>query len=280
MPPTAVLRTLLVLVALLSSASGVAAAAPARPGAVYLEELTWTELRDRVAAGSTTVLVPIGGTEQNGPAMALGKHNVRVRVLAGRIAERLGNAIVAPTLAYVPEGQVAPPTEHMRFPGTISVPTAAFEAVLEGAARSFRQSGFRDVVFLGDHGGYRASETRVAERLTREWSRGAGPACRVHALAEYYDAAQTGFGALLGKRGFTADEIGIHAGLADTALALAVDRSLVRVDALADAGRRGAGDGVRGDPRRATAELGDAGVALIVDASVEAIRKRLAAGQR
>ena len=107
---------------------------------VWLEELTWTELRERIAAGATTVLVPIGGTEQNGPHMVLGKHNVRVRVLAARIAEQLGNALVAPVLAYVPEGDIDPPTQHMRYAGTIIVPAPAFEAVLEGAARSLRRA--------------------------------------------------------------------------------------------------------------------------------------------
>ncbi len=57
----------------------------------------------------------------------------------------------------------------MRYSGTVSVPTAAFEAVLEGAARSFRQHGFRHVVLLGDHGGYQASLQRVADKLNREW---------------------------------------------------------------------------------------------------------------
>src|SRR5688572_10309737 len=109
------------------------------PAPVHLEELTWTELRDRVKSGATTVIVPIGGTEQNGPAMVLGKHNVRVKVLAGRIAAGLGEALVAPVLAYVPEGAIDPPTAHMRFAGTLSIPEAAFESTLEHAARSLRQ---------------------------------------------------------------------------------------------------------------------------------------------
>src|SRR5215475_8382903 len=76
---------------------------------VFLEELTWTELRDQIRSGKTTILVPIGGTEQNGPHMALGKHNVRVKALSAAIARRLGNALVAPVLAYVPEGRISPP---------------------------------------------------------------------------------------------------------------------------------------------------------------------------
>jgi len=152
------------------------------PNTVSLEELTWTELRDQIQAGKTTIIVPISGTEQNGPAMALGKHNVRVKLLSEKIAQLLGNALVAPVIAYVPEGSVSPPTQHMRFPGTITVPAATFETVLEYAARSFKLHGFRDIVFLGDHGGYQKDDQVVADRLNREW---AATPTRVHAIGEY-----------------------------------------------------------------------------------------------
>ena len=248
---------------------GVAGTAlPAAASSVQIEELTWTEVRDRVAAGTTTLLVPIGGTEQNGPHMVLGKHNVRARVLAGRIAERLGNALVAPVVAYVPEGPVRPPAAHMRFAGTISIPEATFEALLEATARSFKQHGFREVVFLGDHGGYQVSEQRVALRLNREWA--ADPACRVHALADYYRVTQTAYVQALKQRGFGDAEIGGHAGLADTSLALAVDASLVRAELLS--ATHGERDGVHGDPRRASAALGQIGVQQIVESSAAAIR--------
>src|SRR6266571_5002696 len=122
------------------------------PDTVFLEELTWPEVRDLIRAGKTTIILPTGGTEQNGPHMALGKHNTRVRVNAEAIARRLGNALVAPVLAYVPEGRVEPPTGHMRYAGTITLPDPWFEKVLEFAARSFKAHGFRDIVFIGDSG--------------------------------------------------------------------------------------------------------------------------------
>ena len=242
--------------------------AGAAPAVVLIDDMTWTELRDRVQGGATTVLVPIGGTEQSGPHMALGKHNVRARALAVRIAQRLGNAVVAPVLAYVPEGSISPPAAHMRFTGTISVPDAVFEAVLEATARSFRQHGFRDVVFLGDHGGYQASEEQVAAKLNREWA--AQPTFRVHALLDYYRTGQTAYVELLKARGFVIADIGTHAGLADTSLSLAIDPSLVRVDMLTR--KVGVADGVHGDPRRASAELGQPGIDLIVDTSVAKIQ--------
>lgn len=244
------------------------AAGPA--SSAYLEDLTWTELRDRIAAGATTVLVPIGGTEQSGPQMALGKHNQRVKVIAGRIAQKLGNAVVAPTIAYVPEGAVEPPAGHMRFAGTISISEAAFEALLEGAARSFRQHGFREIVLLGDHGGYQKSLERVAAKLNREWA--ARPGAKVIALVDYYRVSQIDFVEALKAKGFSVDEIGTHAGLADTALMLAIDPAMVRADALATAANAGPREGVHGDPRRATAELGQIGIALQVERSVQVIR--------
>jgi len=99
----------------------------AAAGTVLLEQMTWTEVRDALRAGKTTVIIPVGGVEQSGPYIALGKHDRRVAILSERIARALGNALVAPVVAYVPEGNTSPPSEHMRFPGTITVPPAVFE---------------------------------------------------------------------------------------------------------------------------------------------------------
>jgi creatinine amidohydrolase/Fe(II)-dependent formamide hydrolase-like protein len=236
---------------------------------VFIDELTSTELQALVSRGSTIALVPIGGTEQNGPHIVLGKHNVRVKVLAERISRALGNALIAPVVAYVPEGQVSPPSSHMRFPGTITIPERTFESVLEYAARSLRASGFRDIYFVGDHGGYQRNEEAVARRLNKEW---AATRVRVHALPEYYRVTETSYRDALRERGFSDAEIGTHAGAADTSLALAVDPRLVRPAPLASAAALDAAHGVYGDPRRATADAGMLGVDLIVRASVSAIR--------
>src|SRR5258708_12116951 len=107
--------------ALLAWAAATSAFAQA-PKSVYLEDLTWTEVRDATAAGKTTIIVPIGGTEQSGPHIALGKHNVRVKILAGKIAAPLGNALAAPVVAYVPQRPTCPPPRHMRFPPPLSLP--------------------------------------------------------------------------------------------------------------------------------------------------------------
>ena len=265
-------RTIVTTMAALLLAD-VAPAHAQAPETVFLQELTWTELRDLVAAGKTTILVPIGRTEQNGPQMVLGKHNFRAKALAAKIATQLGNALVAPEIAYVPEGALDPPTGHMRFPGTITVPDEVLAKLLEYAARSFRQAGFRDICFLEDSGGYEKDLQSVADRLNREW---AATPVRVHAVMEYYRVTKTDYIQALKGRGYTDAEIGTHAGLADTSLLMAVDPSLVRTDRLDEAARLGRAGGAYGDPRRSSAELGQLGVDVIVTRTVAAIKKDIA----
>jgi creatinine amidohydrolase/Fe(II)-dependent formamide hydrolase-like protein len=243
------------------------------PDTVLLEELTWTELRDLIGAKSTTIIVPVGGTEQNGPHMTLGKHNARVKVLSEKIARALGGTLVAPVVGYVPEGGLSPATGHMRFPGTVTIPDETFQKVLEYAARSFKLHGFRDIVFLGDHGGTQADQKTVAGRLNREWA--AAPV-RVHAVEEYYLAADVEFPRLLSERGHRREELGLHAGLTDTSLMLAVDPSMVRTGRLRPDSWSAGASGVSGDPTRASAELGRLGVEMIVSRTAEAIRKSIA----
>jgi creatinine amidohydrolase/Fe(II)-dependent formamide hydrolase-like protein len=246
-----------------------AAVAPARaaPPSVQLEELTWTEVKAALQSGTTTIIIPAGGTEQSGPHMALGKHNVRARVLAGKIAATLGDTLVAPVLAYVPEGAISPPVGHMRFPGTISIPDATFKSTVESAARSFRQAGFTHIVLLGDHGGYQTLLKQAAADLNREWS---GHGVHAHFIAEYYGATQTAYVQALRAKGLTDAQIGEHAGVADTSLMMAIDPAYVRADRL---GGHGVADGTQGDPTMSSASLGRLGVDLIVSQTVAAIRK-------
>ena len=204
--------------------------------------------------------------------MALGKHNVRAQALSARIAAKLGHTLVAPVVAYVPEGRVSPPAGHMRFPGTISIPDDAFAAVLAGAARSLKQHGFLDVVLVGDSGNYQGQLKEVAVRLNREWA--GGPA-RAHYVAAYYEAGSAGFAQALGAKGLTDRQIGTHAGLADTSLLMAIDESRVRADRLASAGAD-ASSGATGDPARSSAALGRIGVEMTIEKTAAAIRQAIA----
>ncbi|WP_459571769.1 creatininase family protein [Cupriavidus sp. 8B] len=268
------MRTMVALLALWLAVLSPAAWPAAN--SVYLEELTSTEVRDAIRAGTTTIIIPVGGTEQSGPHMALGKHNVRVKVLAGRIASSLGHTLVAPVVAYVPEGSITPPVGHMRFAGTISVPDDAFKSVLDAAARSFRQNGFVDVVLIGDHGGYQAQLKAVATRLNHDW---AATHARAHFIGDYYRVTQTDYVQALKAKGLSDEQIGVHAGTADTSLMMAIDATLVRADQMARDPREGAANGVAGDPRAASAALGQLGVDLIVARTVASIRAALGASR-
>ena len=257
----------------LAFAALVAQAAPAAP---FIEDMTWVEVRDAVRAGKTTIIIPVGGTEQNGPHMVLGKHNVRVHILAGRIATALGNALVAPVLAYVPEGNITPPAAHMRFSGTISIPDDAFKSLLDAAARSFKQHGFTDVVFIGDHGGYQSQLKAVAAKLNKDWAGAAPGRYRAHFIGEYYQATQGSYVKALRAHGLSDVQIGTHAGTADTALLMALNPDGVRGDLLATAQREGLSSGTAGDPRAASAALGQLGVEAVVADSVAAIKAAVA----
>ncbi len=101
----------------------------ASPG-VFMEEMTWMEVRDRIKDGATTVIIPTGGTGQEGPQMIMGKHNIVAHYAAGEIAKKLGDTLVAPVVPFVPEGRITPPEGHMQFPGTMSLSGATFAAVL------------------------------------------------------------------------------------------------------------------------------------------------------
>ena len=233
------------------------------PDTVFLEELTWMEVRDAVGAGTTTVIIPTGGTEQNGPHMVLGKHNYLVKYKAGEIARRLGGTLVAPVMAYVPEGDVDPPTGHMRFAGTITTPPEVFAQVLEFAARSLRQHGFRDIALIG---GNQAAQQEVAESLNREW---ASTSTRVHHVTAYYPGPGDDW---LKAQGETDEDVGSHASIHDTASLLFLNPSMLRRDRLSF-GAAGDGSGLVGNAARSTAAYGEQILEMQIDAAVEQLRK-------
>jgi creatinine amidohydrolase len=239
------------------------------PDTVFIEELTWTEVRDAIKAGKTTVILPTGGTEQNGPHMVLGKHNFIIRHTADRIARTLGNTLVAPVVAYVPEGNIEPPSGHMRYPGAITLPNEHYMKLLEYAARSFKVNGFKDVVFIGDSGGNQKGLEEVARALNKEW---AGTGVRVHFVPEYYSGSGEAFRAWLESQGEKPDDIGTHAGITDTSQLLAVDPKQIRKGKLADRGGF-EGSGVSGNPTRASVAYGKKGLDIKVEITVRRIRE-------
>jgi len=232
-----------------------------------IADMTWMEVRDAIKAGLGTVIVPSGGLEQNGPHMVIGKHDYIVGWAARRIAAELGDALVAPVVSYVPEGDYDPPSGNMAFPGTIGVPPPVFAAVLEGIARSLKAAGFDCICFIADHGGSIGPQAEVAARLTAEW-RGTGT--KVLAIDSYYaDAAETAY---LRAQGESDAAIGQHATIADTSELMAIHPGGVDLSRIPSSLSALAGLGAFGDPRRSTIARGDAMMALKVGAAVAQIR--------
>jgi creatinine amidohydrolase/Fe(II)-dependent formamide hydrolase-like protein len=269
---TAHVLTLLTLVCAGSSASSQTPSLP-QPDSVFLEELTWIEVRDAVTSGKTTVIIPTGGTEQNGPHIVLGKHNYLVRYKAGEIAARLGNALVAPVVAYVPEGDVDRPTGHMRYAGTITTPQDVFIKVLEYAARSFKQHGFLDIVLIGDSGGNQEGQRLVAAALNKEW---AAMPVRVHHITAYYPGRGDDW---VVSQGVSAADVGTHAGTHDTASLMYINPSMLRFDKMV-VGEAGDGQGHVGNPAKATALFGRRILEMQIDDATTQIRELRVSSRR
>lgn len=162
-----------------------AAPSPIAAGhSLWLEELTSTEIRDRIAAGTSTVIIATGGIEENGPFLSTGKHNVILQALCPELARRLGNALCAPIVKFVPEGDIDPPSGAMRFPGSISVRAETYHGLLDDIASSLKQAGFTDIVLIGDSGGNQAGMEAVVRELTGRW---ANSGARAHFIGEFYD---------------------------------------------------------------------------------------------
>ena len=152
------------------------------PNTVWMEEMTWMDVRDALKAGKTNVIIASGGMEPNGPWLATGKHNYVLHANCEAIARKMGNALCAPIVKFVPEGDIETKTIHMASPGTISMREETFRGILRDTAESLQAHGFKNIIFIGDSGGNQAGQKAIAEELTAKW---AGKAMALH-IAEYY----------------------------------------------------------------------------------------------
>ena len=155
------------------------------PNTVWLEEMTWIDVRDALKAGKTNIIVPTGGMEPNGVWLVTGKHNYVLHANCEAIARKMGNALCAPIVKFVPEGGIEPKTGHMTSPGTITAREETYQVLLTDIAESLQAHGFKNVIFIGDSGGNQKGQQTVADKLTTKW---AGKALALH-IGEYYDYA-------------------------------------------------------------------------------------------
>ena len=256
--------------ALFALAFLLAGAAAAQPSSLFIEDLTWPEVRAAIAGGKTTAIYYAGSTEQNGPHMVLGKHNFIAHHVAGRIAEELGNALVYPVLPFAPTGDAGGKTGHMRFPGSVTVSNATYAAVAREVALSALAAGFKNVVLMGDHGGGQDALKQTAIELDRESS---AKGAHVYYIGDLYFKSQQQAREYLSKHGKT---MGSHAGISDTSEVMRLDKDgkWIRRDKLAAPDKNA---GVEGDPRGASSEIGQALLEIKVHAAVAQIRGLTAA---
>jgi len=282
-------HTVLCLVAAVSllgagpvAAQNVAAgAASTRTPNVEFEMMTWPEVKKAMADGKTTALVYNGGTEQRGPQNVNGGHTLLGREQVRDIALKLGNAIAAPVLPFSPNRASAD------LPGTIGLTNEIFEAINEQIAEELITTGFKNVVLMGDHGGGQAQLKAVAAKLDAKY---AGKGIRVVFCDEVYGKANDDFNTWLQKEGYPASA---HAGIPDTSemLFLGGDKGWVRKelvkDALGDplpapgtrpaAGAPRINNGISGDGRKSTPELGKKLFDMKSDYAVKQIQQLLRA---
>lgn len=235
---------------------------------VFIEDMTWLEVRDALRAGKTTALVATGGVEQNGPYLVTGKHNVILRGACEAIARKLGDALVAPIIGFVPEGAIDPPSGHMRYPGTISLGATTYKALLADVASSLRAHGFRAIVLIGDSGGNQAGMKEVAAELSARWA----GVPRVVYVPEFYD--YEGLRAWVAEQGIREVDEGHHDEYSITSMMAAVDPQSVRLPQRIAAGRASI-NGVSLLPAEKTAAFGRRVFEHRAELTVAAIRKAL-----
>jgi creatinine amidohydrolase/Fe(II)-dependent formamide hydrolase-like protein len=250
-----------------------ASTASAQTPPVFTENMTSYEIRDAIAAGRTTAILFAGGIEQNGPHMALAKHNVIARYAAAQMAERLGNALVFPIIPFSPAGDPVAKTGHMRFPGTISISSEVFLGLMRQIAQSAAAAGFRNIFLMGDHGGGQSELRLAAESVDADWrARGV----RVYYLADVNTKAGQQVNAYMKERGIVG---GGHAAVAETAQMMFLDqaKTLIRADQMAvSAAGPEPTTGVGGNPSAATTEMGRQFLEYKIAAGVDQIRALLA----
>jgi creatinine amidohydrolase len=266
---------------------GPALAAPRN--SLLIEDMTWTEVRDAIAAGKTTAIYYAASTEQNGPGVALGKHVFIAHYLSQKIAAQLGNALVYPTMPFAPTGDwgltnpgtIDPPkrTGHMRYAGSVNLSEETFGAVAHDVALSAISAGFKNVVLMCDHGGKAQSQLdQVAKALNSEWG---SKGIHVYYIPDLYFKEKEVMKEQLQKLGIPEDK---HAGTDDTSELKYIGKmvngnSSKWVDShKLVKGHEGDGSGVDGDQTKATLALGKLFTEAKVSFAVNQIKEFVAAG--
>lgn len=246
---------------------------------LILEEMTWPEVDAALADGFTSVVVAVGAIEQHGRHLPLLVDAARGDRLALEVARRLERTLVGPTI------RVGCSEHHMGFPGTISLREHTLRGICLDYVASFARHGFRTICLVPSHGGNFAPLAAMLEDL-----RAAGaPDCQVHAYTDLMEFVGLWEGAVRELAPEFVDRVGGHADIAESSEMLCIRPDLVR-ESLADAGYVGGFDaalaerifgeglravtanGVLGDPRGMSREIGERCIARAAEGIAAALR--------
>jgi creatinine amidohydrolase len=231
---------------------------------VFMEDMTWLEITNAMKTGKTTVILPAGGLEATGPFVVLDKHQRMLHGSTDLIARKLGNALIAPVVRYVPpdEGQRGP------YVGDFNISLSAYKSTLSDICTALKNDGFKEIVLIGDHQGAQRGLKEVAEELSQKWG---GSATRIHYIAEYYDrkAVQE---YIKTKLGITEGRGGFGDNYYNTSILLAVSPEGARLDERTAAHQLTV-NGVNLEPIQKTIENGKAILQIQTDQTVKAIQK-------
>ena len=247
---------------------------------LQLDHLSFRTIGERIQEGYTTVIVPLGATEQHGPALPLLVDNEHGLHAALRAAQRLEKTLVGPvvTLGHSPE--------HAAFAGSVSVSKETLKGMLHDIAESHARSGFKLVYFWPAHGGNGPILKEVLPSLESRW-----PGCRVSGLRDVGRYVRHTWDKAPLERGISLSQSGSHAGEFETSMMLAMRPELVRMekaeagnpapfDTIGDAMMREgmeavSPNGVLGDQRGADAERGNFYLDTLADYLAAEVRKEL-----
>lgn len=128
---------------------------------VWLNEMTWVEV-EKYLKENEIILVPIGSTEEHGPACPLGLDTYVALSLAEDVALKTG-VLSTPPIWF------GDSSHHLAFPGTISLRTETVIEVAKDVIRSLVKHGFNKIVFINGHKIVNLTALQAATRYMKEY---------------------------------------------------------------------------------------------------------------
>lgn len=236
-----------------------------------MEKMTWPEVAATIGSGAKTAVFACGAVEQHGPHLPLFTDAEIGTRLAREVAQRLGDALVAPTV------RVGCSEHHMAFAGSLTIRASTLEAIVVDYCTSLARHGIEKICIIPSHGG---NFGPIREMLPRV-NDAVAPGCRVSAFTDLIGFVRL-WRELVQARTGMGDRVGGHADIAESSVILALHPSLVKQER-AEAGypaelteetarrvitqglKSVTPNGILGDARGMNAELGEACIAASAD---------------